>query len=409
MTATESDAATSDDWPRFRGPSGMGTSAATGLPLTWSESENIVWKTELPGSGASSPVTYGDHIYLTSYTGYLVPGQDRGSLDNLQRHVLALDRASGQIVWDKAVAAKLPEEENIRDHGYAANTCVADKSGVVAFLGKSGVIAYDHQGNQKWQADVGSNTNGWGTAASPLLVEDLVIINASIESESLVALDRATGERRWQAGGIREAWNTPIIVTADSGRKELVVARHGDVMAFDPATGDSLWTCKTGISWYMVPTGVAADGVVYFVGGRSGTAALAVRAGGSGDVTDTHRLWTSNAGTNVPSPIYHQGHLYYIDYNGSIAYCADAKTGEVVYQERLGRFDQVYASPVMAEGRIYYLARNGATLVVAARPEFQQSARNELSDGTRFDASPAVDGNRLLIRSGKYLYCIGRQ
>ncbi|MFN3149477.1 PQQ-binding-like beta-propeller repeat protein [Bremerella sp.] len=407
LTATANVASSEADWPRFRGPSGMGTSPATGLPLAWSESENIAWKTELPGSGASSPVTFGDHIYLTSYTGYLVPGESQGSLDNLKRHVLALDRTSGEIVWDKAVAAKLPEEENIRDHGYAANTCAADSSGVVAFLGKSGVFAYDHQGNQVWQADVGSKTNGWGTASSPLLYEDMVIINASIESDSLIALDRKTGRQRWKADDIREAWNTPIVVAADSGRKELVVARHGDVMAFNPANGDLLWTCKTDISWYMVPTGVAADGVVYFVGGRSGTAALAVRAGGSGDVTETHRLWTSKAGTNVPSPIYHEGHLYYIDYNGSIAYCADAKTGEVVYQERLGRFDQVYASPVMAEGRIYYIARNGDTLVVAAKPEYEELARNKLSDGTRFDASPAIDGNRLLVRSGKYLYCLG--
>lgn len=409
LTAVANVAASENDWPRFRGPSGMGTSPATGLPLTWSDSENIVWKTELPGSGASSPVTFGDHIYLTSFTGYLVPGESKGSLENLERHVLALDRSSGKVVWDKTVAAKLPEEENIRDHGYAANTCAADSAGVVAFLGKSGVIAYDHEGNQKWQADVGSKTSGWGTAASPLLYEDMVIINASIESESLIALDRATGKQRWKTDGIREAWNTPIIVTADSGRKELVVARHGDVMAFDPANGDPLWTCKTDISWYMVPTGVAADGVVYFVGGRSGTAALAVRAGGSGDVTDTHRLWTSKAGTNVPSPIYHEGHLYYIDYNGSIAYCSDAKTGEVVYQERLGRFDQVYASPVMAEGRIYYVARNGTTLVVAAKPQYEELAKNKLSDGTRFDASPAVDGKRLLVRSGKYLYCIGSE
>lgn len=406
-SSTRVTATTSNDWPRFRGPSGMGTSSAQGLPLTWSESENILWKTSLPGSGASSPITFGDHIYLTSYTGFLVPGESGGSQKSLKRQVLALDRASGQIVWQKEIPAKLPEEDNIRDHGFAANTCVADTDGVIAFLGKSGVYAFDHQGNQQWQADVGNRTNGWGTASSPLLFDDLVIVNASIESESLVALDRQTGKQRWKAEGIREAWNTPIIVIADSGRKEVVVARHGDVMAFDPASGDPLWTCQTDITWYMVPTAVAADGVVYFLGGRSGTAALAVRAGGSGDVTQTHRLWTSKAGTNVPSPIFFDGHLYYIDYNGSIAYCADAKTGEVVYQQRLNRFDQVYASPVMAEGRIYYLARNGETLVVAAKPQYEELARNKLSDGTRFDASPAVDGNRLLIRSGKFLYCLG--
>ena len=404
---TSTPTADTNDWPRFRGPTGQGTSSDSDLPLNWGESQNIAWKTPLPGSGASSPITFGDHIYLTSYTGFLVPGQPRGSQNDLKRQVLALDRESGEIVWQKEIAAKLPEEDNIRDHGFAANTCAADEAGVIAFLGKSGVFAFDHQGNQQWQADVGSQTSGWGTAASPLLYDDLVIINASVESESLVALDRKTGEQRWKAGGIREAWNTPIVVTANSGRQELVVARHGEVMAFDPKSGKPLWTCETDITWYMVPTGVAADGVVYFVGGRSGTAALAVRAGGSGDVTESHRLWTSNAGTNVPSPIYHDGHLYYIDYNGSIAYCTEAKTGEVVYQQRLNRFDQVYASPVMAAGRIYYLARNGEALVVAAKPKYEELARNRLSDGTRFDASPAVDRGRLLIRSGKFLYCVG--
>lgn len=398
-----------NDWPRFRGPTGQGTSPEKELPLTWSETENIAWKTPLPGSGASSPITFGDHIYLTSYTGFLVPGEPRGSQDDLKRQVIAFNRNGGEVLWKKEFPAKLPEEDNIRDHGFAANTCAADENGVIAFLGKSGVFAFDHEGNQQWQADVGSQTSGWGTAASPLLYDDLVIINASVESESLVALDRQTGEPRWKAGGIREAWNTPIVVTADSGRQELVVARHGEVMAFDPKVGKPLWTCQTDITWYMVPTGVAADGVVYFVGGRSGTAALAVRAGGSGDVTNTHRLWTSNAGTNVPSPIYHDGHLYYIDYNGSIAYCTEAETGKVVYQQRLNRFDQVYASPVMAEGRIYYLARNGETLVVAAKPEYEELARNRLSDGTRFDASPAVDRGSLLIRSGKFLYCVKNQ
>ena len=158
------------------------------------------------------------------------------------------------------------------------------------FFGKSGVLAFDHDGNQLWQADVGSNTHGWGSGASLLLYKNLVIVNASIESESLVALDKRTGEQRWRAPEIREAWNTPILVTAESGREELVLARHGDVLAFDPESGSPLWSCETDIRWYMVPTAVAADGVVYVFGGRSGTASLAIRAGGSGDVTSTHRL-----------------------------------------------------------------------------------------------------------------------
>ncbi len=400
-------AATSAAWPCFRGPGTMGVSDAEGLPLRWDADNNVVWKTTLPGPGASSPITFGDRIFLTCYGGYLVPGQSEGSLNQLQRHLIALRRDTGDVIWDQAVPAKLPEEESIRDHGYAANTPAVDADRIYAFFGKSGVFAFDHQGNQLWQADVGSNTSGWGTAASPLLHRDMVIINASVESESLVALDRRTGDEKWRASGIREAWNSPVIVTADSGREELVVARHGDVLAFDPDTGAPLWSCKTDITWYMVPTAVAADGIVYCLGGRSGAAALAVRAGGSGDVTATHRLWTSKTGSNVTSPIYLDGHLYWMSETLGIAYCVEADTGELVYRQRLDRAGQVYASPVLADGRLYYLTRSGRTFVLAASPQFEQLAVNDLDDGSQFDGSPAVDGNRLLIRSGKFLYCLG--
>ena len=397
-----------DNWPCFRGPGGMGVSDAIGLPLRWDANNNIVWRTALPGPGASSPITFDDQIYLTCYTGYFVPGVPGGSLAQLKRHLIAVRRDTGEIVWDQDVPARLPEEEDIRDHGYAANTPAADAERVYAFFGKTGVFAFDHQGNQLWHADVGSKTSGWGTAASPVIYNDMVIINASVESESMRALDRKTGKEKWRAEGIREAWNTPVIVTAESGRKELVVAGLGDVLAFDPETGDRLWTCKTDITWYMVPTAVAADGIVYYFGGRTGTAALAVRAGGSGDATATRRLWTSKVGSNVTSPIYRDGHLYWMSEKLGIAYCAKANTGELVYKKRLARAGQVYASPLLAEGRLYYLTRGGRVFVLAAKPEFQQLATNELNDGSRFDGSPAVDGRRLLIRSGKFLYCLGQ-
>jgi outer membrane protein assembly factor BamB len=279
---------------------------------------------------------------------------------------------------------------------------------VYTFFGKSGVFAFDHDGNQLWQADVGSGTSGWGTSASPVLYKDLVFINASVESQSLVALDRATGEQRWRAGGINEAWNTPLVITADSGRQELVVATHGDILALDPDSGERLWSCKTDITWYMVPSPVVADGIVYYLGGRSGTAALAVRAGGSGDVTDTHRLWTSKTGSNVTSPVYHDGHLYWMSEKLGVAYCADPASGKLLYEQRLERAGQVYASPVLAEGRLYYLTRSGKMFVLAAKPEFEQLAVNDLNDGSLFNASPAVSGNHLLVRSDKALYCIGK-
>lgn len=396
------------DWPVFRGPTGQGVATTTGLPNEWSDTESIAWKTPLPGPGASSPVTWGDRIYLTCYTGYFVPGSDEGSLDNLQRHLVALNATDGAILWSKAVAAALPEEDKIRDHGYAASTPAVDADRIYVFYGKSGVLAYDHSGNELWRADVGSKTHGWGSAASPVLAGDLVIINASVESESLIALERSTGKERWRAEGIREAWNTPVVARSAEGREELIVATHGKILAFAPETGEPLWSCQTNITWYMVPSCVVADGVVYCLGGRSGIAALAVRMGGSGDVTESSRLWTSQKGSNVSSPVVLDGHLYWVNDQREMAYCAKADTGEVVYEQRLERAGQFYASALLADGKLYYLTRSGRVFVLAAKPEFEQLARNDLDDGSIFNGSPAVAGSRLLIRSDKFLYCIGR-
>ncbi|MHC4878482.1 MAG: outer membrane protein assembly factor BamB family protein [Planctomycetota bacterium] len=411
-SGTASDAAFqikgSIEWTQFRGPTGMGISEATDAPLNWSLDENIVWKTPMPGPGASSPVVFGDRIYITCYTGYFIPDQPGGSLDDLQRHLIAIDRKSGDIIWDKPVKAKLPEEERIRDHGFAASTPAVDKNRIYVFFGKTGVIAFDHDGNQQWQADVGSRTHGWGSASSPVIYGDLLLVNASVESENLVALNKETGAEVWRAGGIREAWNTPLVVDAIGQRKEVIIATHGTIQAFNPADGEQLWTCKTDITWYMVPSVVAYKGVIYCLGGRSGVASLAVRTGGSGDVTATHRLWTSNKGSNVSSPVFRQGHLYWMNDQRGIAYAAKAETGDLVYEERVERAGQVYSSAVLANDRIYYLNRSGRTFVVSATPEFELLATNELRDGSQFNGSPVFDRSRLLIRSDRFLYCIGQ-
>ena len=396
------------DWAGFRGPTGMGTSDAKGLPVSWSSTENVVWKTPLPGPGASSPIVFGDRIYLTYYSGFFIPGEAGGSQEDLKRHLIAVQRSDGSIIWDQPLPAKLPEENSIRDHGFAASTPAADADRVYVFYGKSGVLAYSHEGKQLWQTDVGSKTNGWGSSASPVLYKDLVLINASVESESLVALDRKTGNEKWRAKGIREAWNTPVVVTAKSKRDEVVVATQGKVLAFEPLTGKPLWSCNTDITWYMVPSVVAADGVVYCLGGRSGNAALAVRAGGSGDVTKSHRLWTSQSGSNVSSPVYSDGHLYWMHEQREVAFCAKADTGKVVYQKRMERAGQVYSSALLADGKVYYFTREGRTFVVAAKPEFEQLGMNQFEDRSTFNGSPAVDGSRLLIRSDKFLYCLGK-
>ena len=393
-------------WPRFRGPTGMGISSATGVPVEWGREKNMRWKTALPGAGASSPIVYGDRVFVTCYTGYSVPGQPAGSLEQLRRHLIAVRLSDGQVLWEKSIPARLPEEERIREHGYAASTPVADAERIYVFFGKSGVFAFDHDGNQLWNADVGSGTSGWGSAASPILYKDILIVNACVESGSLVALDKRTGELRWQARDIVESWSTPVVIKVPTGRDELMLPMLRTLVAFDPESGRRLWWCRTEINWYKVPSVVSADGVVYCLGGRAGIASLAVRAGGSGDVTSSHRLWVSTNGSNVSSPIYWEGYLYWAHESRGLVYCVNAATGEVVYAQRLERARQIYASPVLAEGRLYYVTREGKTFVLAAKPEFQLLAVNDLSDGSVFNASPAVVQNCLLLRSDKYLYCI---
>jgi outer membrane protein assembly factor BamB len=352
----------------------------------------------------------GDKIFLTCFTGYGVPGQARGDMNQLKLHLLCLNRDSGAILWTTDVVPKLPEQATIRDdHGYASSTPASDSERVYVFFGKTGVFAFDLAGKQLWQADVGSGLNGWGTATSPILFGDLVIVNASVESQSLVALDKKTGREVWRAKGIRDSWNTPVLVPLPGGKTELVVAIMGKVLGFDPASGRPLWSCANDITWYIVPSVVAHNGVVWSIGGRSGVAAVAVRAGGSGDVTQTHRLWTTQQGSNVSSPVIHEGHLYWMHENLGIAYCAEAMSGKVVYGERIDRAGQVYASPVLADGRLYYLSRAGRAIVLAARPKFERLAVNDLGDRSAFNASPAVTGNRLLVRSDRFLYCIGQK
>ncbi len=397
--------AATQDWSQFRGPN-QGLSAEKSLPTTWSAAENVLWKTPLPGAGTSSPIFVGDKIYLSAYSGFNIPGEP-GDMNALKRHLVCLDRKTGKLLWSKDVASKLPEQPKIRDeHGYASSTPASDGRRIYGFFGKSGAKAFDLAGKELWTADLGETLNGWGSAASPILFENLVLVNASVESESLVALDAATGKEVWRARGIKESWSTPILAASKEGRMELLLPMQGKILGFDPKTGDRRWTCDTNIPWYMVPAGVAAGGVSYWIGGRSG-GALAVRLGGSGDVSSTHRVWTAEKNSNVPSPLLKDGHLYFAGNADGTAYCLEAAGGKLVYGERLPRADTIYASPILGDGKIYYVARNGRTFVVAASPSFKLLATNDLNDGSLFHAAPVAADGRLFLRSNKFLYCIG--
>jgi outer membrane protein assembly factor BamB len=399
------------DWPQFRGPGGLGVSGDRSLPATWGDGENVLWKTPLPGAGTSSPVVRGERIYLTCHTGYGLDREDPGEMDRLRRHVLCLDRRDGRILWQKEADGKLPESEyqsRMLWHGYASSTPAIDAERVYAFFGRSGVFAFDHDGNQLWRASVGEGIHPWGSAASPVLFGEVVILNAFVESGSLVALDRKTGREVWRAGGLKESWNTPVLVEVPGGKTELVVGDMGHVYGYDPASGERLWTCE-GINWYIVGSLAVHDGVVYCIAG-SDYETVAVKAGGRGDVTGTHLLWRADEGSNVSSPVYHEGHVYFAHENLGIAYCLDAETGKVVYQQRLPRVDAIYASPVVADGKLYYVTRQRGTVVLPAAPEYRVLAHNRFeSDDSVFNASPAVTGGRLLLRSDRNLYCIGAE
>jgi outer membrane protein assembly factor BamB len=397
------------DWPQFRGPGGLGVTAAKNLPESWSGDQGVVWKTELPGPGSSSPIVVGDKIFLTCYSGYGLDDNNPGELDNLKRHLLCLDKA-GKVLWRSNVtttAKDHPFRSFQALHGYASSTPVSDGKTVYCFFGVAGVVAFDMNGKELWQQSVGTETSDWGSGTSPVLAGDHVIVNASVESGSLVALEKATGKTAWSQKGIGYSWSTPLVLDVN-GRKEVIVSFHEKIVAFDPKSGQELWHCA-GLEDYVCPSLVAHDGVVFVIGARQNTA-MAVRAGGSGDVTDKHILWKIRRGSNVSSPVYHDGHLYWAHESRGDVYCVDVKSGKIVYEERLEpEPDRIYASPLAGDGKIYYVSRTGGTYVIAASPTFKLLKHNVIAgDASVFDGSPAVLGGRLLLRSNRFLYCIGR-
>lgn len=395
------------DWSQFRGPSGNGISASTGLPTEWSAEKNIVWKTKLPGHGSSSPVLFGNQIFLTAYTGYGLTTEDDGNPSDLRLHVISVNRQNGDIMWDESVPPLNRVQKitkRIVDHGYASGTPACDETGVYTFFGTSGVVAYDLKGKLKWRSDVGEETAGFGSASSPILYKDFVIVNASIESDTVYALKKSNGEIAWKAENIVRAWTTPSIVDVPGGKQELVVNQKNQILGFDPDTGKKLWTCE-GIQDYVVPVVVQNEGILYCLGGRSNRS-IAVRPGGRGDVTKTHKLWEVNVGANVTSPVFYKDHLYWASDRG-IAFCLNAKNGEVVYKNRLPTKSRLYASIVFGDGKLYITTRDNGVVVLKAGPEYQELARNEIeTDEDLFNASPAVSEGSIYLRTNGYLYRI---
>ena len=401
---------TGADWAQFRGPHGLGTSSEKGLPVEWSTGKNIVWRTALPGGGASSPITVGKRIYVTCYSGYGEDKANPGKMDDLKRHLVCLDRAGGKILWTKNFVPLLPEHQYKGEgsyHGYAASTPASDGERLYVFFGKSGVYCFDLDGNELWHKSVGNKIDRWGSGTSPLLYKNAVIINASIEDGSLVALDKMSGKEIWKTKGIGSAWNTPFLAKAPSGETELVISIQNHVLGLNPDTGKELWRCE-GIHRYVCPSVVAHDGIAYITGGDQAT--LAVRLGGRGDVNKSHVLWRTKRGSNASSPIIHEGHLYWASTRGGIITCQEASSGKVLFQHRLKpNVDIIYASPLLADGKLYFPSQHSGTFVLAATPKFDLLAHNVFQDdNSRTNSSIIVSDGQLLMRNDRYLYCLGK-
>lgn len=403
------------EWPRFRGPNGSGIAIGAQPPTTWSDTQNLKWKTELPGPGTSSPILVGDRVFLTCWTGR---GATKGKT-SLNRELVCVDRASGKIKWAKSIVGESPADTYdgyLPEHGYASHTPTSDGERVFVYLGRGGAAAFDLDGQQLWHVKLGDGANrkNWGSAASPVLYKDTVIITASEEAHAIVALDKKTGREAWRAPGsaLEYVFGTPVLAGTPE-TPELILSLPDELWALNPATGKLRWFATSGLPGNISPSVVLGEGVAFTFGGFPQLGAVAVKTGGQGDVTGTHRLWQSRDSTYVPTPVLHEGRLYVVTDQG-FALCLDAKTGEQVFKERLpgasatGRGGKpFYASAVLANGSIYAVSRRNGTFVFDAKPEFKLTAQNSFaSDTTQFNATPALGGKDIYLRSDKFLYCV---
>ncbi len=427
------------DWPCFRG-NNYGFADDKDVPAKVSK-DNILWKVKLPGPGASSPITFGDKIFVTCYTGYGTKiskegmaggggfgktGPDTGGDQKKLRFVLQCrDRKNGDLVWQKEVKPKLPEKPFsgfLREHGYTSSTPATDGERIYCFFGKTGVVAFDMDGKELWQTSVGTGTHMWGSATSPILYKDLVIVNAAIESDSLIALDKKTGDEVWRAKGMGVSWGSPILVQSKDGQQEVVVSVPGKVAAYDPDNkGSERWHCeglgKAGGKGggfgmgnpYTISTPVARDGIVYVTGSGGGpvSGALAVKTGGKGDVSKSHVLWRLKKGTTTVSPVLSGEFLYWV---AGRATAVDTAKGNTIYNKSLYEGFSEYVSAVATRERIYALTRFDGLFVLASGDTFQPVSHLEFPDDESiFNASPAISDGRLFFRSNENLYCLGKK
>jgi len=388
--------AISDDtnWPRWRGPHENGHTTDTSLPVKWS-AEDVVWKTQLPGIGQSSPIIWGDRIFLTS-------ALEQGK----ERLVFCVDRKSGKIVWQHSAWKGQPELSHPLN-GWASASCATDGEIVVAFFGRAGIHAFTVEGKLVWSRDLGRFESPWGVAACPIMVDNVVIQNCdSDENAYLIALDKKTGKEIWRTKRRDyRGWSTPIVIQTGT-RRELVINGHEGVQAYDPATGRELWFCKSAVGRGEPTITPAGDGLFVVNGLKSGEV-YNVRPGGSGDVTSTHMLWhTPRRGArDTPSPIVVGDFIIVTDMEGVFT-CYSAKDGHIYWKERLeGKYS---SSPIAANGLVYFQNEDGKTFVIQPGEKLEVVAENQLpgAQAEIFRASLTPSAGQFFSRSTTVLYCI---
>lgn len=405
--------ASASAWPEWRGSGGGGVVDEKGLPTRWSSQENIRWKVPLPDRGNSTPAVWGNRVFITQ------PIESEG-----KRLVLCLDRISGKELWRAGTTYNLPEETHETNPQCSASPST-DGERVIAWFGSAGVFCYDVNGKELWKRDLGKQKHNWGYSSSPVIHKDLVILHFGPgERAFLVALNKKTGETVWQtdipqvrslkrtdgfagqeATGRIGSFSTPIVITAN-GRAELIMSFPDDVRAYDPMTGKEFWRCG-GLNPLIYTSPIYGDGVVVAMGGFQGTS-IAVKPGGSGDVTATHRLWqTVRTKNRIGSGVVKDGLLYVLNSPG-VAECIDLKTGKVIWEERLdgpGAKDESWSNLVLVGDLIYVLNQSGDTIIFKASPKFETVAANAIGNELT-NASLAISDGDIFIRTHKHLWCI---
>jgi len=412
-----------DNWPQWRGPALNGVSDEKNLPVKWTTDENVTWKFEMPAWSGSTPIIWGDHIFLNvseGETGKSVNGEMNMSVKG-NLYLWCVDRTKGTALWKKFLGSG---DTKMRKQNMSSPSPVTDGSGVWVMTGTGVLKAFDFKGDELWardiQKDYGKFGLNWGYASSPLLYEDSLFVQVlhgmkTDDPSYLLRIDKKTGKTIWRVerptAAIRESpdsYATPALLRYGNN-VEIVVLGGDCVTGHDPATGKELWRGNglnpdNNPNYRVIASPVAFDGVIYAP--TRVKPLTAFRAGGRGDITGTHHLWTFQNGPDVPTPVT-DGKYFYSVSDGGVAWCLDAKTGAEIYGRQRLKPGTYSSSPVLADGKIYITNEDGLTTVYKAGPQFEILAENGLNDYCL--SSVAISDGQLFIRTASHLYCIGKR